>query len=64
MGLIREPLNIDFFVEQAMLTDEERTLISEFISADKQKRKIESPFKKNASLAPAKGKPKAISIIQ
>jgi hypothetical protein len=38
MGLIREPLDVDFTVESRPLTKEEQNLISEFIKADKLKR--------------------------
>jgi len=31
MGLIKEPLDIDFYVEPSPLTDKERALISQFI---------------------------------
>ncbi len=38
MGLIREPLDVDFFVDPRPLTKEEKKLISDFIKADKLKR--------------------------
>jgi hypothetical protein len=38
MGLIREPLDIDFFVDQRPLTEKEKKLISDFIKTDKKKR--------------------------
>ncbi len=38
MGLIKEPLNIDFYVDPRPLTKEEESMISAFIVADKQKR--------------------------
>ena len=38
MGLIKEPLEIDFFVDPRPLTNEEKLKISEFIKMDKQKR--------------------------
>lgn len=38
MGIIREPLNVDFVVDPRPLTDKERKLISDFIKADKLKR--------------------------
>ncbi len=40
MGLIREPLNVDFVVDPRPLTKEEELAISEFIKADKAKRKL------------------------
>jgi hypothetical protein len=38
MGLIKEPLNIDFVVDPRPLTEKERKMISDFIKADKLKR--------------------------
>ena len=38
MGLIREPRDVDFFVDPKPLTDEERKMISDYIKKDKQKR--------------------------
>jgi len=39
MGLIREPLEVDFFVDPRPLTEKEKKKISDFIKADKDKRK-------------------------
>jgi hypothetical protein len=39
MGLIREPLDVDFIVESRPLTKAEEKAISDFIRADKEKRK-------------------------
>jgi len=39
MGLIREPLDVDFYVDARALTKKEQKMISEIIKADKQKRK-------------------------
>ncbi len=39
MGLIREPLDIDFVVDPRPLTRSEEQAISDFIRADKDKRK-------------------------
>jgi hypothetical protein len=39
MGLIREPLNVDFVVDPRPLTKAEEQAISDFIRADKEKRK-------------------------
>lgn len=39
MGLIREPLEVDFFVDPRPLTEKEKKMISDFIKADKEKRK-------------------------
>ena len=38
MGLIREPLDVDFVVESRPLTKAEEKAISDFIRADKEKR--------------------------
>jgi hypothetical protein len=39
MGLIKEPWDIDFYVDPRPLTLEEQKRISDFIKADKKKRK-------------------------
>ncbi len=41
MGLIREPLDVDFVVDPRPLTKKEELAISEFIKADKAKRALE-----------------------
>ncbi|PIX36634.1 MAG: hypothetical protein COZ59_00035, partial [Bacteroidetes bacterium CG_4_8_14_3_um_filter_31_14] len=46
MGLIREPLDVDFFVDPRPLTDNEKKMISDFIKADKEKRKNKKTSKK------------------
>ncbi len=38
MGLIKEPLDVDFVVDPRPLTKKEQLAISEFIRADKAKR--------------------------
>lgn len=38
MGLIKEPLDVDFVVDPRPLTKKEELAISEFIKADKAKR--------------------------
>jgi hypothetical protein len=38
MGLIKEPLDVDFVVDPRPLTDKERKMISDFIRTDKLKR--------------------------
>ncbi len=40
MGLIREPLEVDFVVESRPLTKAEEKAISDFIKADKENRKL------------------------
>lgn len=39
MGLIREPKEIDFYVDPRPLTIEDEKAISEYIKADKEKRR-------------------------
>ena len=39
MGLIREPVDVDFVVDPRPLTKAEEKAISDFIRADKEKRK-------------------------
>ena len=45
MGLIKEPLDIDFVVDSRPLTKKEELTISEFIKADKEKRALSSKRK-------------------
>jgi hypothetical protein len=40
MGLIKEPLDVDFIVDPRPLTKKEQLAISEFIKADKAKRAL------------------------
>ena len=40
MGLIKEPLEVDFVVDPRPLTKQEEIAISEFIKADKAKRAL------------------------
>jgi hypothetical protein len=37
MGLIREPLDVDFYIKSRPLTDEEKRQVSEFIRSQKHK---------------------------
>ena len=46
MGLIKEPLNVDFVVDPRPLTKAEEKAISDFIRADKEKRKLKERRKK------------------
>jgi hypothetical protein len=39
MALIKEPIDVDFFVDPTPLTKEDQQLISDYIKTDKQKRK-------------------------
>ena len=41
MGYIKEPQGVDFFIKSRELSDKDRAEISEFIRADKERRKQE-----------------------
>jgi hypothetical protein len=56
MGLIKEPLDVDFLVDSRPLTKKEESTISEFIKADKEKRAL---LKKRRTKSKAKIKTKA-----
>jgi hypothetical protein len=45
MGLVKEPLEVDFVVESRPLTKEEEVAISEYIQADKAKRELKKKKK-------------------
>ncbi|MEA4918817.1 hypothetical protein SDC9_160940 [bioreactor metagenome] len=47
MGLIREPLDVDLFVDPRPLTENEKRMIGDFIKADKKKRKSKTTSKKD-----------------
>lgn len=48
MGLIKEPLHVDFVVDPRPLTEKERKMISDFIKADKLKKaKLIDRLKRN-----------------
>ena len=46
MGLIRESFDVDFVVDPRPLTEKEKKMISDFIRADKEKRKSKKSLKK------------------
>ena len=46
MGLIKEPINVDFVVDPRPLTKTEEKAISDFIRADKEKTKLKELRKK------------------
>jgi hypothetical protein len=46
MGLFKEPLDVDFVVDSRPLTKAEEKAISDFIRADKEKRKLKELKKK------------------
>ena len=48
MGLIKEPLDVDFLVDPRPLTKAEEKAISDFIRADKEKRRQEEIRNKTA----------------
>lgn len=56
MGLIKEPLDVDFVVDPRPLTKKEELAISEFIKADKEKRAL---LEKRTRRTKAKNKTKA-----
>jgi len=47
MGIIKEPLGVDFVVDPRPLTKAEEKAISDFIRADKEKRKLKELRKKS-----------------
>ena len=49
MGLIKEPREIDFYVDPRPLTKEEEKRISDFIKADKKKSKRKKKTKVNTN---------------
>ncbi len=58
MVLIRESLEVDFFFDPKPLTKKEQQMISDFIKADKEKRKRKKISKKGTytpSLQPQRG---------
>ena len=48
MGLIKEPLGVDFYVDPKPLTQQDQKMISDFIKVDKAKRKAEKNLRKAA----------------
>jgi hypothetical protein len=49
MGLIKEPLNVDLVVDPRPLTKAEEKAISDFIRADKEKRKFRELKKRSSA---------------
>jgi hypothetical protein len=64
MGLIREPLEVDFFVDPRPLTEKEKKMISDFIKADKEKRKSKKTLKKGIYTQQAVKKLPGQQVIQ
>ena len=58
MGLIKEPLDLDFVVDPRPLTKKEELAISAFIQADKEKRAL---LEKRPTRTKSSSKTKAIS---
>lgn len=56
MGLIKEPLDVDFVVDPRPLTKKEELAISAFIKADKEKRAL---LKKRSTRTKSNNKTKA-----
>jgi len=50
MGLIREPFEVDFFFNPKPLTKKEQKMISDFIKADKEKRKRKKTSRKSTHI--------------
>ena len=57
MGLIKEPLDVDFVVDPRPLTKKEKLAISAFIKADKEKRAL---LKKRSTRTKTTNRTKAI----
>ena len=50
MGHIKEPLDVDFFVDPKPITKADRERISEYIKADKDKRKKQKASMRKAPI--------------
>jgi hypothetical protein len=50
MGIVKEPLNIDFVVENRPLTKEEEKQISEYINSQKNKREAKENIRKTSKV--------------
>ena len=48
MGLLKEPLDIDFFVDPKTLTEREERLITNYIKSDKEKNDSQRLAKRKA----------------
>lgn len=48
MGLLKEPLEVDFYVDPKTLSGTEEKIISDYIKVDKEKKKSLHPAKKKA----------------
>ncbi len=56
MGIVKEPLDIDFEVENRNLTKEEEKLISSFIKTEKEKMRLKESKSKTKNLNTKKQK--------
>jgi len=54
MGLLKEPLDVDFFVDPKTLSEREVRLITDYIKSDKEKNKNLNPAKKSTRAHKAK----------
>ena len=54
MGLIKEPLDVDFVVENRSLTKEEEKQISEYILSQKKKKEVKDISKSKTNKAKQK----------
>ena len=59
MGLIKEPLEVDFFVDPKPLTKQDQKMISDFIKADKAKRNPKKSSPKATNTKPRLAKRRA-----
>ncbi|MCY7290755.1 MAG: hypothetical protein LH615_01095 [Ferruginibacter sp.] len=61
MGLIREPLEVDFEVIPSLLTEEEKLKISNYIKAFKAKKNTRLSSQKSDGLKPIKKKAELVA---
>lgn len=59
MGLIKEPLDVDFYVDPRPMTKEDQKAVSDYIKADKLRRsKMIKDHRKSAKLKVSKARQK------
>ena len=49
MGIVKEPLHVDFVVDNRQLTKEEEKQISEYIASQKKKKELKRTIKSRIS---------------
>ncbi len=54
MGLLKEPLDVDFFVDPKTLSEREERIITDYIKSDKEKNNNLHPAKKSSRAHKAK----------